>query len=157
MTIKDRKPTFHSTQYMLRKHEEQTAHFDDALSRLEPEKIKKIMDDRKASQKVYTTYTFEKIDKRPPTRLARNMMMFKEIFIEPELKRIENLKEKEKEFTNLVHNVINQQYDKLLEVQFKKIHPEASKAARPATAAPLSSEISIRPTTAISNLYANNG
>lgn len=115
------------------------------------------MDDRKASQKAYATYNFDKIEKRPPTRLARNMMMFKEIFIEPELKRIDNLKEKEKEFTNLVHNVINQQYDKLLEVQFKKIHPEASKGTRPATAAPITSEMSQRPTTAMSQAFAQHG
>lgn len=151
------KPTFHSTQYILRKHEEQTAHFDDALSKLEPAKIKKIIDDHKASQKVYSTYTFDKIEKRPPTRLARNMMMFKEIFIEPELKRIESLKEKEKEFTNLVHNVINQQYDKLLEVQFKKIHPEAAKGTRPATAVPTNSEFSVRPISSVTKTIAGQG
>jgi len=48
------------------------------------------------------------------------MMLFTEIFIEPERERIRELKEKEKEFTNLVHNVVNDQYDKILEIEFKK-------------------------------------
>ena len=156
MTIKDRKPTFHSTQYILRKHEEQTAHFDDALSQLDPSIFKKIIDDHKASQKVYTTHKFASIEKRPPTRLARNMMMFKEIFIEPEVKRIESLKVKEKDFTHLVHNVINEQYDKLLEVQFKKIHPQNQKIMRPATAGVGGTEFSTRPISSVSKTFGNN-
>jgi hypothetical protein len=133
MSIKDTQSTFHSNAYMLRKQEQQTGYFDTALSKLHSDEIAKKMDEHKLSQKVYKPYTFERTEKNPPTRLERNMMMFKKIFIDPELQRIEGLKSKEQEFTNLVHNVINDQYDKLLEVQFKKIHPNA-KAERPKTA-----------------------
>ena len=47
------------------------------------------------------------------------MMLFTEIFIEPERQRIRRLKEKEKEFTDLVYNVVNDQYDKILDYEFK--------------------------------------
>jgi len=45
------------------------------------------------------------------------MLLFTEIFIEPEQQRIEMLKQKEKEFSNLVLNVVNDQYDKILGVE----------------------------------------
>lgn len=156
MSVKNQKPTFHSNQYVLKRQEEQIAHFDDTLSLLDPAKIKKIKDDHKASQKVYSTYQFEKVEKMPPTRLEKNMMMFKEIFIEPEIKRIESLKVKEAEFTNLVHNVINQQYDKLLEVQFKKIHPGMNKTKRPLTAAASQTNFSKRPMSTATRVHTFN-
>lgn len=136
MRFGDNKPCFHSNKYMFRKQEEQTNNFDLALSKLDPGRIKHIKDEHKASQKVYERYYPETIEKKPPTRLERNMMMFKEIFIQPEIQRIEGLKSKEKEFTHLVHNVINDQYDKLLEVQFKKIQNQQGRAQtnRPLTA-----------------------
>lgn len=134
MSIQDVKSSFYPTQYMLRRQEQQTGYFDNALSKMEPEKIKKIKDEHKASQKVYSVPVFSKIEKQPLTRLEKNMMMFKKIFIEPEVRRIEGLKDKGKEFSNLVHNVINDQYDKLLEVQFKKLGNK--KDRRPNTAAP---------------------
>lgn len=156
MSVKNQKPTFYSNQYVLKRQEEQIAHFDDTLSLLDPAKIKKIKDDHKASQKVYSTYQFEKVEKMPPTRLEKNMMMFKEIFIEPEIKRIESLKVKEAEFTNLVHNVINQQYDKLLEVQFKKIHPGMNKTKRPLTAAASQTNFSKRPMSTATRVHTFN-
>lgn len=57
-------------------------------------------------------------------------MLFTEIFIEPERKRIEKLKEKEKDFTNLVRNVVNDQYDKILNHKFKKKKTDNSKARK---------------------------
>ena len=48
------------------------------------------------------------------------MMMFREIFIEPEIKRINMLNEKEKDFADLVNNVVEEQYDKMLGVEFKE-------------------------------------
>lgn len=156
MSIQTRVPTFHTTQYILKKQEEQIGHFDNTLSMLDQATIKKMRDDQKASQKVYTTYKFDPIEKKPPTRLEKNMMMFKEIFIEPEIRRIESLKVKEKEFTNLVHNVINDQYDKLLEVQFKTIHPEHNKTKRPLTSAPSLGEFSKRPMSTATRKFTHN-
>ena len=82
-------------------------------------------------------------------RLERNMKMFKTIFIEPEIQRIEGLKSKEKEFTNLVHNVINNQYDKLLEVNFKKIKGKDSSSI-PQTAGVTNFTIAQRPASSVS-------
>ena len=62
---------------MLRKQEQQTTFFDSALSKLEPSKIKKIKDEQKASQKVYSLPSFAKIENQPLTRLEKNMKMFK--------------------------------------------------------------------------------
>lgn len=107
---------------VLKKQEERIANFDLALSKLPPTQIKKLMEDQKASQKVYESIEFPKQEKRPITRIEKNMMMFKKIFIDPEVQRIEGLKVKEAEFSNLVQNVVNDQYDKLLEVTFKKLH-----------------------------------
>lgn len=77
------------------------------------------------------------------------MKMFKTIFIEPEIQRIEGLKSKEKEFTNLVHNVINNQYDKLLEVNFKKIKGKDSSSI-PQTAGVTNFTIAQRPASSVS-------
>ena len=106
---------------VLKKQEDRIANFDLALSKLPPTQIKKLIEDHKASQKVYEPLQFAKPEKRPITRLEKNMMMFKKIFIDPEVQRIEGLKVKEAEFSNLVQNVVNDQYDKLLQVTFKKL------------------------------------
>jgi hypothetical protein len=90
------------------------------LSTLKKDSINQIKEEKKASQQVYRPFTVTQYTTKPLTRLERNMMLFTEIFIEPERERIKNLKEKEKEFTDLVHNVVNQQYDKILEYEFKK-------------------------------------
>lgn len=106
---------------VLKKQEDRIANFDLALSKLPPAQIKKLIEDHKASQKVYEPLQFAKQEKRPITRLEKNMMMFKKIFIDPEVQRIDGLKVKEAEFSNLVQNVVNDQYDKLLQVTFKKL------------------------------------
>jgi DNA replication initiation complex subunit (GINS family) len=86
------------------------------------------------------------------------MQMFKDIFIQPEIERINLLKEQEKEFTNLVHNVLNDQYDKLLEVEFKKLNTQKKKEApRPETAQLANITYAKRPFSAVSkNSYTYN-
>ena len=48
------------------------------------------------------------------------MQLFTEIFIEPERQRIDQLKKKEKQFSNLVLNVVNDQYDEILGIRTNK-------------------------------------
>lgn len=105
---------------VLRKHEKNAGLLEKTLSTLEPLTINKIKEEKKASQLVYRPFTVSKYTNRPLNRLERNMMLFTEIFIEPERERIRKLKEKEKEFSDLVHNVVNDQYDKILDYEFKK-------------------------------------
>eukprot|EP00330_Aristerostoma_sp_ATCC50986_P004818 CAMPEP_0114577038 /NCGR_PEP_ID=MMETSP0125-20121206/1741_1 /TAXON_ID=485358 ORGANISM="Aristerostoma sp., Strain ATCC 50986" /NCGR_SAMPLE_ID=MMETSP0125 /ASSEMBLY_ACC=CAM_ASM_000245 /LENGTH=70 /DNA_ID=CAMNT_0001766035 /DNA_START=363 /DNA_END=575 /DNA_ORIENTATION=- len=43
-----------------------------------------------------------------------DLLMFKEIFVEPKQKVLHNLKDKEKAFSNLIHKGASTQYDKIL-------------------------------------------
>ena len=105
--------TFNDKKSMLSKHETQMCNLDIALTKMDVPSINKIKKEAKASQQVYKPFHEKQYNRKPLTRLEKNMLLFKEIFIIPEEERIHELKEKEKEFTDLVLNKVNEQYDKL--------------------------------------------
>ncbi|EGR32634.1 hypothetical protein IMG5_076640 [Ichthyophthirius multifiliis] len=54
--------------------------------------------------------------KKPLTRLESDFQMYKEIFVAPKEQKLEDLKEKEKNFENLFHEDRAKQYDKILHI-----------------------------------------
>jgi plasmid rolling circle replication initiator protein Rep len=62
------KSSYFSNREVLRKHEQQIEYFDTALSHLDQPNINKILEEHKASQKVYQMVPLRHTEKRPPTR-----------------------------------------------------------------------------------------
>ena len=111
--------TFKSKKTIQAKHEEQLSHLELALTTMGTDEIYKLTSESRAAQKVHKPFIENDYKSKPLTRLERNKLLFREIFIIPEEKRILQQKEKEKEFTDLMLNKVHEQYDKLLGIEPK--------------------------------------
>lgn len=80
--------SFHPTKSILKKHEVNMQLLDKTLSKLKTDTIHQIKDEKKAGQIVYRPFSVSRYSNIPLTKLERNMMLFTEIFIEPERERI---------------------------------------------------------------------
>lgn len=92
--------TFKTNKSILSMHEKQMRNLELALTKMPCEDIKKFTVENRAAQKVYQPFIEQEYKRKPLTRLEKNMLLYREIFIIPEENRIVQLKEKEKDFTD---------------------------------------------------------
>jgi len=91
---------------------------DDAMSKMTPEKINNRLKEMKSYHPPSRSLKVVSEFKSKPIKKAENdLLMFKEIFVAPKEKVLHELRDKEKNFNDLVHNSSTKQYDKIVGVQ----------------------------------------
>ena len=90
---------------------------DDEMSKMTPEKINNRLKEMKSYHPPNKSPKVSEFKSKPIKKSESDLLMFKEIFVEPKEKVLQDLREKEKTFSDLFHKGASKQYDKIIGVE----------------------------------------
>jgi len=90
---------------------------DDEMSKMTPDKINNRLKEMKSYHPPNRTVKVSEFKSKPIKKSENDLLMFKEIFVAPKERVLNDLREKEKAFTDLVHHGAARQYDKIIGVE----------------------------------------
>ena len=90
---------------------------DDEMSKMSPEKMNNRLKEIKSYQPPSKSPIVSEFKSKPIRKSENDFLAFKEIFVAPKEKILYELREKEKVFTDLIHQGAQKQYDKLIGVE----------------------------------------
>jgi len=106
---------------------------DDEMSKMSPEKINNRLKEMKSYHPPSRIAKVSEFKSKPIKKSESDLLMFKEIFVVPKEKVLHDLREKEKAFTELIHEGASKQYDKIIGVdkdESKNIKAQEQKLKR---------------------------
>jgi len=89
---------------------------DDEMSKMSPDKINNRLKEMKSYHPPSRTAKVSEFKSKPIKKSENDLLMFKEIFVVPKEKVLHDLREKERAFTELIHEGASKQYDKIIGV-----------------------------------------
>ena len=90
---------------------------DDEMAKMTPDKINNRLKEMKSYHPPSRNVKVSEFKSKPIKKSENDLLMFKEIFVAPKERVLNDLREKEKAFTDLVHHGAARQYDKIIGVE----------------------------------------